>query len=94
MTSFSRAVSAPVIYAGLTAGALITLAPFALGLMTSFTTAEQLNTGEPLSLPEPPTAFSIRLPRAMIMLPVTTRRTCSGAMPETTSSAVALATPG
>jgi multiple sugar transport system permease protein len=55
MTSFSRAVSAPVIYAGLAAGALITLAPFALGLMTSFTTAEQINTGEPLSLPEPPT---------------------------------------
>ena len=55
MTSFSRAVSAPVIYAGLAAGALITLAPFALGLMTSLTTAEQFNTGKPLSFPAPPT---------------------------------------
>jgi multiple sugar transport system permease protein len=48
-------VSAPVIYAVLAAGALITLAPFAIGLMTSITTADQLNTGEPLSLPAPPT---------------------------------------
>ena len=37
MTSFSRAVSAPVIYTVLAAGALITLAPLAVGLMTSFT---------------------------------------------------------
>ena len=44
MTSFSRIASAPVIYAGLAAGALITLAPFALGLMTSFTSADQFNT--------------------------------------------------
>ena len=49
MTSFSRAVSAPVIYAVLAAGALIILAPFAIGLMTSFTTVDQFNTGEPLS---------------------------------------------
>ncbi len=55
MTSFSRAVSAPVIYAALAAGALITLAPFALGLLTSITSAEQFNTGTPLSLPKPPT---------------------------------------
>jgi multiple sugar transport system permease protein len=55
MTSFSRAVSAPVIYAVLAAGALIALAPFAIGLMTSITTADQFNTGEPLSLPAPPT---------------------------------------
>ncbi len=55
MTSFSRAVSAPVIYAVLAAGALITLAPLAVGLMTSFTSAEQFNTGKPLSLPAPPT---------------------------------------
>jgi multiple sugar transport system permease protein len=55
MTSFSRAASAPVIYAVLAGGALITLAPFALGLMTSFTSAEQFNTGKPLSLPSPPT---------------------------------------
>ena len=39
MTSFSRAASAPVIYPVLAAGALITLAPFALGLLTSFTSA-------------------------------------------------------
>jgi multiple sugar transport system permease protein len=55
MTSFSRAVSALVIYAVLAAGALITLAPFAIGLMTSITTADQFNTAEPLSLPAPPT---------------------------------------
>jgi len=48
-------VSAPVIYTVLAAGALITLAPFAIGLMTSFTTADQFNTGEPLSFPAPPT---------------------------------------
>ena len=55
MTSFSRIASAPAIYAGLAAGALITLAPFALGLMTSFTSAEQFNTQAPLSWPSPPT---------------------------------------
>jgi multiple sugar transport system permease protein len=55
MTSFSRIVSAPVIYACLTAGALITLAPLTLGLMTSFTSAEQFNTEAPLSWPNPPT---------------------------------------
>ncbi|OBK72965.1 carbohydrate ABC transporter permease [Mycobacterium sp. 1274761.0] len=55
MTSFSRAVSAPVIYAGLGVGAVITLAPFALGLLTAFTSAEQFNTGTPLSWPKPPT---------------------------------------
>ena len=55
MTWLSRIVAPPVIYAGLAAGALITLAPFALGLMTSFTSAEQFNTEAPLSLPSPPT---------------------------------------
>jgi multiple sugar transport system permease protein len=55
MTSFSRIVTAPVIYAGLAVGALITLAPLALGLMTSLTSAEQFNTKAPLSLPTPPT---------------------------------------
>jgi multiple sugar transport system permease protein len=55
MTSFSRTVSTPVIYAGLAAGALITLAPFALGLLTSLTSAAQFNTGMPLSWPSPPT---------------------------------------
>ncbi len=55
MTSFSRIASAPAIYAVLAAGALITLAPFALGLMTSFTSDEQFNTQAPLSWPNPPT---------------------------------------
>jgi multiple sugar transport system permease protein len=55
MTSFRRAASAPVIYAGLAAGALITLVPFGLGLMTSVTSAEQFNTGTPLAFPRPPT---------------------------------------
>ncbi len=47
-----RAIS---IYACLLAGALITLTPFALGLLTSFTSARQFATGSPLSLPRPPT---------------------------------------
>ncbi len=57
MTSLrlSQIIAAPVIYAGLAAGTLITLARFALGLMTSFTSAEQFNTEAPLSLPSPPT---------------------------------------
>ncbi|MBB3751044.1 multiple sugar transport system permease protein [Mycolicibacterium sp. BK634] len=44
-----------LIYLGLLAGALITLAPFGLGLLTSFTSAQQFATGSPLSLPNPPT---------------------------------------
>jgi multiple sugar transport system permease protein len=48
-------MSGAVIYSGLTIGALITLAPFALGLLTSFTSARQFNTESPLSLPSPPT---------------------------------------
>ncbi|GFG75405.1 carbohydrate ABC transporter permease [Mycobacterium botniense] len=44
-----------VIYAGLLVGALITLGPFALGLLTSFTTAHQFATGTPLAWPRPPT---------------------------------------
>lgn len=44
-----------VIYPLLILGALITLVPFGLGLLTSFTSAEQFNTGSPLSLPNPPT---------------------------------------
>lgn len=55
MTSVSRAVAAPVIYAGLVAGAVITLAPFTLGMLTSFTSAKQFNTGTPLFWPKPPT---------------------------------------
>ncbi|GAS93993.1 sugar-transport integral membrane protein ABC transporter uspB [Mycolicibacterium canariasense] len=44
-----------LIHAGLAVGALITLVPFLLGLMTSFTSARQFNTGSPLSFPAPPT---------------------------------------
>ncbi|GAC1395900.1 MAG: carbohydrate ABC transporter permease [Mycobacterium sp.] len=47
--------SGAVVYPGLTIGAVITLAPFALGLLTSFTSARQFNTTSPLSLPSPPT---------------------------------------
>src|SRR6201986_296496 len=54
MTSPSR-VRNVVIYAGLTVGALITLVPFGLGLLTSFPSAHQFATGTPLQLPRPPT---------------------------------------
>ena len=54
MTSPSKP-SAVLVYAGLVLGALITLAPFALGLLTSFTSAHQFATGTPLSWPRPPT---------------------------------------
>lgn len=54
MTSPGR-ISTAVVYAGLTLGALITLAPFLLGLLTSFTSAHQFATGTPLQLPRPPT---------------------------------------
>lgn len=54
MTSPSR-LSNAAIYAGLALGALITLAPFALGLLTAFTSAHQFVTGRPLRLPRPPT---------------------------------------
>ncbi len=43
------------IYAGLVAGALITVVPFALALLTSFTSSQQFATGSPLALPNPPT---------------------------------------
>ena len=52
MTSPSRAA---VVYAMLTAGAVITLAPFVFGVLTSFTSARQFATGTPLRLPNPPT---------------------------------------
>ena len=51
MTWFSRAA----IYACLAAGALITLIPFALGLLTSFTSTRQFATRSPLGIPNPPT---------------------------------------
>ena len=49
MTSLRSAL----IYAGLLLGAVATLAPFALGLLTSFTPARQFETGTPLALPRP-----------------------------------------
>ena len=59
--TWSRVVSGSVsrrgaaIYSVLIIGALITLVPFLLGVLTSFTSAEQFNTGSPLALPNPPT---------------------------------------
>lgn len=47
--------SAVPVYAGLTIGAVVTLAPFLLGLTTSFTSARQFATGTRLSWPRPPT---------------------------------------
>jgi multiple sugar transport system permease protein len=52
MTSPSR-LSHAAIYTGLVIGGLITLVPFALGLLTSFTSARQFATGTPLQLPRP-----------------------------------------
>src|ERR1700731_5344777 len=54
MTS-PKSVSAVPVYAGLALGAVITLAPFALGLLPSFTSAHQFATGTPLAWPRPPT---------------------------------------
>ena len=54
MTSLDKP-SAPLIYLGLAVGAVITLAPFGFGLLTSFTTAHQFATGTPLAWPRPPT---------------------------------------
>lgn len=63
MTSFDRAarprsgrvISNGAIYAALTVGAVLTMVPFGLGLLTSFTSARQFNTESPLSVPTPPT---------------------------------------
>jgi multiple sugar transport system permease protein len=44
-----------LVYLGLVVAAVLTVAPFALGLLTSFTSAQQFATGSPLSLPRPPT---------------------------------------
>jgi multiple sugar transport system permease protein len=55
MTPFSRAASGVVIYPVLIVAAVITIVPFGLGLLTSFTSAQQFNTQSPLSLPAPPT---------------------------------------
>lgn len=55
MTSPERVASNAMIYAGLVLGAVVTLLPFGLGLLTSFTSAQQFATESPLSLPRPPT---------------------------------------
>jgi multiple sugar transport system permease protein len=55
MTSPSRMVSNAAVYAMLGVGAIITLAPFVFGLVTSFTSARQFATGTPLQVPDPPT---------------------------------------
>lgn len=55
MTSPSRATSAAVVYPVLMAGALITLAPFVLGLLTSLRDPRAFDTESPLLLPLPPT---------------------------------------
>lgn len=59
MTSYKRAIgrvaSGVVIYPVLLVGAVVTLVPFGLGLLTSVTSARQFNTESPLSLPTPPT---------------------------------------
>jgi multiple sugar transport system permease protein len=55
MTSFSRVASGVGIYPVLIVGAVITIVPFGLGLLTSFTSTQQFNTESPLSLPAPPT---------------------------------------
>src|ERR1700759_3547872 len=54
MTSLKKP-SAALVYLGLAVGAVITLAPFGLGLLTSFTSAHQFATGTPLKWPRPPT---------------------------------------
>lgn len=43
------------VYLGLVVLAVVTLVPFGLGLLTSFTSARQFNTESPLSVPSPPT---------------------------------------
>ena len=54
MTSLKKP-SAALVYVGLAVGAVITLAPFGLGLATSFTSAHQFATATPLTWPCPPT---------------------------------------
>jgi multiple sugar transport system permease protein len=54
MTS-PRGLPAVLVYAGLAVGAVITLGPFALSLLTSLTSAHQFATDMPLAWPRPPT---------------------------------------
>jgi multiple sugar transport system permease protein len=55
MTGIPQRQAAIPVYAGLLLGAVLTMAPLGLGLLTSFTSAAQFATGTPLSLPRPPT---------------------------------------
>lgn len=55
MSERSRPAVNLAVYAGLLLGAALTLTPFGLGLLTSFTSAQQFATGSPLSWPTPPT---------------------------------------
>jgi multiple sugar transport system permease protein len=55
--TWSRAL---LVYSGLAAGAVITVAPFVLGLLTSITSPRQFATGSPVSLPNPPTLENYR----------------------------------
>lgn len=55
MTSPSRVASAAVIYPLLLIGALITLAPFVLGVLTSLRDPHRFGSESPLSVPAPPT---------------------------------------
>src|ERR1700737_2612006 len=55
MTSSTRAACSAAIFLLLGIGAVITLAPFVFGVLTSFTSARQFATGTPLKLPNPPT---------------------------------------
>lgn len=55
MTGDVRGRTAIPVYGVLVVAAAATVAPFALGLLTSVTSARQFDTGTPLSLPRPPT---------------------------------------
>lgn len=55
MTWSDRVVPNAVVYVALAVLAVITLLPFGLGLLTSFTSTRQFSTSAPLSVPAPPT---------------------------------------
>jgi multiple sugar transport system permease protein len=55
MTGIPQRQAAIPVYAGLLLGAVLTMAPLGLGLLTWFTSAAPFATGTPLSLPRPPT---------------------------------------
>ena len=55
-TAVGRVATGIAVYPVLLVGAVITLVPFGLGLLTSVTSARQFSTESPLTLPTPPTA--------------------------------------